>query len=87
MGGNRALGVKLDNNTAFIDAEHGEVFRKRNCIAFTSTQPYKDVKPEEMDFIKDVMGVGAGERVLVAIGNPDNIENAFEEFTKSKYLQ
>ncbi len=87
MGGNRALGVKLDNSAVFIDAEHGEVFRKRDCIAFTSEQPHKDVKPEEIDFIKDVIGVGAGERVLVVIGNPDNIENAFEEFTKSKDLQ
>ncbi len=83
MGGNRALGIKLDKDTAYDSTQHGDMFRKRNCIAFTNMEPHEDVRPEEMEFINDVLGVGTEERVLVAIGPPENIENAFEEFSSS----
>jgi drug/metabolite transporter (DMT)-like permease len=79
-GGNRALAIKLDKNITYDAGSDGDEFRKRNCIVFTSNAPHEDAKPDEIDFIKEIIGASSDETVLVAMGNPDNIESAFEEF-------
>ncbi len=83
LGGNRALAIKLDKNTIYEDSQHGGMFRKRNCLAFTNVRPTNDIKREEIEFINDVLGHEANETILIAIGNPDSLEGAFEEFTSA----
>ena len=79
-GGGRALAIKLDNGAKYENAEHGHIFERKNCLAFTNVEPHGDSKPEEISFINDVMGVKEGGTVLIAVGDPGNVESAFEEF-------
>ncbi len=83
MWGNRALAIKLGKIEEYDHAQTEEVFKKRDCIAFTNIEPHKDVRQEEMEFIKETLGVGSEERVLVAIGDPKRLESAFEDVHKA----
>ncbi len=79
-GGGRALAIKLDDETIYHDDLHRWIFEKRNCIVFTNIEPLKDSKPEEIAFINDIMGMQKGGTALIAMGEPESIEDAFEEF-------
>ncbi len=84
LGGNRALAIKLSKNYAYRAIEHGHLFEKRNCIAFTNVTPHEEVKPDEIAYINGILGVEPDETVLVVIGKPENVESALEEFTYQK---
>ena len=76
----RALAIKLDDSMGYDDEIHGGIFKRRSCIAFTNAETRLDSRPEEIDFINDVMGTKGGGTVLIAVGDPESIENAFEEY-------
>ncbi|HVC57862.1 MAG TPA: DMT family transporter [Candidatus Acidoferrales bacterium] len=78
-GGNRALAVKLDEGEYKSD-DHNEIFERNGCVAFTDREPHKSVRPDELQFIRDMLGVESDQTVLIGLGNPDRIEMAFDEF-------
>ncbi len=77
-GGSRAFAIKL-NDSRFDEGLHKSLFGVRNCIAFTNRRPHQDVKSDEIDFINEVMGAG-GNEVLVAMGDPRELESALSDF-------
>ncbi|MDE1832800.1 MAG: EamA family transporter [Candidatus Micrarchaeota archaeon] len=78
-GGNRALAVKL-NPEAYIKERHGTIFESRGCRAFTDLDPHGDVSSAEVEFIRDMLGIGKGEAALIGMGRPESLESAFDEF-------
>lgn len=83
LGGNRALAVKL-NGLSFDEKLHNQMFTKRGCIAFTSEKPHKDAGSDEIEFINEIMGSKEEGAALIGIGNPQKLEDAFEEFIETQ---
>ena len=77
--GERALAIKLQNGE-YKNEAHGQIFGKRGCIAFTNTQPHKDVSKDEVEFINEILGYKGNEAILIAMGDQDKLEGAFGEF-------
>lgn len=77
-GGNRAFAIKL--NSKFDETLHSSIFLKNQCMAFTNINPHDGTKPEEIEFINDVMGLKEGDMALIGIGDPKSLEASFEEF-------
>lgn len=77
---NRAFAMKLgaDHN---YDNTSAEIFSKRRCIAFTTTQPLVEATREEIEYINDLLRLGDDESALIGIGDPTCLEMAFEEFS------
>ncbi|MEM0149221.1 MAG: EamA family transporter [Candidatus Micrarchaeaceae archaeon] len=51
------------------------------CIVFTSDAPIEGVSIEEMNFIKELLSPNEGQSIVVGIGEPDEIERAFEKLS------
>ncbi|MEM4067047.1 MAG: DMT family transporter [Candidatus Micrarchaeaceae archaeon] len=51
------------------------------CIVFTSDAPIEGVSIEEMNFIKELLSPNEGQSIVVGIGEPDEIERAFERLS------
>ncbi|MDE1810563.1 MAG: DMT family transporter [Candidatus Micrarchaeota archaeon] len=77
-GGNRALAIKLDE--PYSSDDHSKVFEKHGCIAFTDRAPHEEVRKDEVEFIRDMLGVGEDQTALIGMGNPDRLETALNEF-------
>lgn len=75
--GNRAFAAKLDGGL-FVKGIHSQIFEKRHCVAFTNKRPYRDVRPDEIDFANELSG-SDGEEVLIGVGHPKNLEDSFRE--------
>ena len=82
-GSNRALAMRLPKSS-FDEWRYDQIFSKLDCITFTSEKPHDEVGHDEITFINDILGIGAEETALVAIGNPNSIENAFGELLRRK---
>ena len=78
-GGNRALAVKVGGGDYDAKAHKG-IFERYGCIAFTDLEPHGDVSGAEVEFIRDMLGMGEGEAALVGMGSPESLETAFDEF-------
>jgi drug/metabolite transporter (DMT)-like permease len=76
----RAFAIRINNN-AFDHKFHSQIFKNHNCLVFTSTIPHPGAKQEEMELINDAMQLKEGENALVGMGDPDQLETAFYEFT------
>lgn len=78
-GDNRAFAIRINANGTG-DEVHSRVFGKYNCIAFTSRKPHTATTADEIATIKEAMGLEEGETALIGLGNPDRLEEAFDEF-------
>ena len=78
-GGNRAFAIKLAESK-FDDNLHSSIFSKYKCMAFTNLKPHDGARPEEIEFINDILGLKQGEIALIGIGDPKDLEASFEEF-------
>ncbi|MGC9037483.1 MAG: DMT family transporter [Candidatus Micrarchaeia archaeon] len=77
-----------------IDAELGEgaseiinkVASQYGCMVFDLKKPVHGIGEKEVEFIKDVLGISedqAGKSVLVGIGKPQSVENAFKDLSEA----
>ncbi len=82
-GKNRAFAIR-SNDSEFNSDLHKNIFLKRDCIVFTTSNPHGEVKSEEVRFISDVMELRKNEMALIGIGDPRRLEDAFEEFVFGK---
>jgi drug/metabolite transporter (DMT)-like permease len=79
QGSGRALAIKLER-LKFDASRHTKIFDKNNCAVFTTASPHPAMLPEEVEFIRELMGLNQEEDALISIGYPKNIERAFGEF-------
>lgn len=82
--GGRVLAIRLDAE-GFNENAHAPIFTRHNCIAFTNTLPHAEAKGEEIAFVGEIMGLAENELALIGVGNPNNLEEAFEEY-KGAYV-
>ncbi len=75
----KAFAIRIGKN-AFDTGQHAHIFNDRNCIAFTNYAPHEGIKRNELEFIGKAMGIQNGESVLIGMGDPDSLEDAFAEF-------
>ena len=78
-GEGRALAIRLENDR-YGPEFHERIFKERGCMAFTNTNPHKDVRKEEIKFINEIINPNEKDVILIALGDPVKIESAFEEF-------
>jgi len=78
-GENRALAIELDIEKAkkFI----GREIKLGESLFFIHTRPHQDIRMEEIEFLKEILGVKAEHVALVGMGDPEKIETAFQEFS------
>ncbi|MDE1869870.1 MAG: EamA family transporter [Candidatus Micrarchaeota archaeon] len=76
-GENRALAIKLDIKKAklFIQGE----FLLGESLLFIHTRPHRDVRPEEIDFLREILGLQSENIALIGMGQPEMVEKAFKE--------
>ena len=77
-------GDKARRGVRYSGTRHGKIFSARNCIAFTDEAPHADAKKDEINFVKEMLGLEEGETALIGMGSPRALEDAFEEFTNSE---
>ncbi|MBU6392583.1 MAG: EamA family transporter [Candidatus Micrarchaeota archaeon] len=77
-GENRALAIELDVEKAerFVDKE----IQLGESLFFMHTRPHQDIRTEEIEFLKEILGLKAEHIALVGMGNPEEIETAFQKF-------
>jgi len=78
-GENRALAVELDIEKAknFMNRE----IRLGESLFFIHTRPHQDIRVEEIEFLKEILGLREEHVALVGMGNPEKIETTFQEFS------
>ena len=76
-GGSRAFAVRL--NRGFDEKLHRNLFESRDCIVFTNKRPHPCITSAEINFINEIMGT-KNDEVLIAMGDPKDLENAFADF-------
>ncbi len=76
QGSGRALAMKVNKNS--IKYDNGASFRK-DCIVFTNEKPHHQILREELDFVKEIIGLAENEIALIGIGKASSIEEAFNE--------
>ncbi|MGB9732798.1 MAG: EamA family transporter [Candidatus Micrarchaeia archaeon] len=74
----RALGAKIKTTTSQSFNEIDP--NKYGCIIFTANNHKGYASPEELEFIKDIVGAEKDEDVLVCVGRPDEAEKAIYEY-------
>ncbi|MCL4379139.1 MAG: DMT family transporter [Candidatus Marsarchaeota archaeon] len=79
LGGGRAFAIEAPS-TGFDEKLHRVLFK--GCIVFTNKRPHPDVTNAEIDFINEIMGTKNAE-VLIALGNPKDLENGFADFVSA----
>lgn len=77
-GENRALAFLIDSGNTHDELWENALGGGESCIVFTDKKPNAEVRAEEMDFIKDILGHKEGQTVLVGIGNPGIVERTLE---------
>ena len=82
-GEGRALAIRIEGST-YDETVHQGAFLNRDCIAFTNKYPHKDVSREEVDFINETLGLEGDDTLLIGVGRPDELEEAFEELLEKK---
>ena len=84
QGSQKALAIKLNEGMAYDDGLHGEIFSKRNCLAFTCAKPHGDAKANEIEFVNDLLGLKGGENALICMGDPASLEDGFAELAQAQ---
>ncbi len=80
-GNNRALAIKLNGSVEIGDKDK-KIFERLGCIAFTDKKSHSEVKPQELEFISDIIGTEKNSTIIIGIGNVDRLDHSFEEFIK-----
>ncbi len=80
---NRALAIKTKRET-YPRSTYSDIFEEYGCIAFTNKDPNEQISSDEIAFVNDMMTPGTDETVMVGIGNPEHVENAFGRFLEEK---
>lgn len=86
QGSQKALAIKLKEGMAYDEGMHGEIFSKRNCLAFTCAKPHSDTRAGEIEFVNDMLGLKGGENALVCMGDPASLEDGFAELTQAQRI-
>ncbi|MDE1873554.1 MAG: DMT family transporter [Candidatus Micrarchaeota archaeon] len=80
-GDGRAFAIRI-NKSSFDEQLHSQIFKSRYCLAFTNDAPHQDAQGEEMRLIGRAMALKRGEAALIGMGDPDELEAAFDEFLR-----
>jgi hypothetical protein len=83
QGEGKALAIRIENCT-YDETVHQNTFLRHNCIAFTNTAPQGEVSREKIDFINEALRLEDDDTVLIGIGNPDELEEAFTELLEKQ---
>ncbi len=81
-GENRAFAIRL-SGSKIEDGLHRDLFARYGCVSFTNKKPHAATTPEEMEMINDAMNLDKNETALIALGNPDKLEDALAEFVSN----
>jgi drug/metabolite transporter (DMT)-like permease len=73
----RAIGAKISKDMQHLDLVDPS---KYGCIMFTTKEHKGYASPEELEFIRDIVGAKEDEDVLVCIGKPEEAEKAINEY-------
>jgi drug/metabolite transporter (DMT)-like permease len=84
QGANRALASPGELAIDYDKMEPGEkrdIAERYRCLLFTAEAPHPGVNEEELDFVREILGVKDSE-VLIGVGDPRNVEEAIEEMLR-----
>ncbi|MEM3256324.1 MAG: EamA family transporter [Thermoplasmata archaeon] len=82
VGTGRALCVKggvADAYESLDFSKKKEIAERYGCIMFTNRKPHPGVTNDELKFIVDVLGLDAGDVLLIGIGEPSKVEEAIKD--------
>ncbi len=81
-GDNKAFAIKINGHENFT-REHGRLFDKYGCRAFTTREAHSEVRKKELDFVNGIMDAKPGETVIIGVGSADGLERSFSEYARA----
>ncbi len=79
-GSRRAFAIMLSAN---VEKNFSNIFAECGCTAFLSSNPHAEASREEIEQVFTIMKLKGNETVLIGMGNPKDLERAFEKFQES----
>ncbi len=69
----------MDRGIDMVEKMNDDGSAYGECFLFTSVDPADGIRPAEMEYVKEIVGHGDDDLVVLGAGEPSAVEHAFEE--------